>query len=144
MRSRIAGLAILACLVGVASAACGTGTASTPEQAVPQPSGVSSPGTVPLPTALSNLKTLLQKDATSGSAVAGTFYGHRGEVWIDFSCLGPGTATVHYPPVGSVVIPCGGSAVNATRNQIFFPGDHQISLRIDAPTTAQWSVLVQQ
>jgi hypothetical protein len=137
-------LAVLGGMLGLALTACSSSAGNAQPEPPVQPTSTLSAGSVHLPAALPNLKTLLQKEATSGSATAGSFFGRRGQVWIDFSCLGDGTATVDFQPVGTVDIPCSGAAVNATKNQITFPGDHQISLRITAPTAVQWAVVVQQ
>jgi hypothetical protein len=145
---------IVAALVGVALvalvttalalAARGSGTHGSVSQAPVQATGMHSAGTVEPPAAMPNLKTLIQKGTTRGSAVVGSFYGRQGQLWISFSCLGAGTAIVSYQPVGSVDIPCSDAAVNATKNQIYFPNDHQIDLHVSAPTTVEWAVLVQQ
>ena len=108
------------------------------------PTSTASTAAVPAPSAQSNLKTLLEWPPTSGSAAVGGFTGHTGQVWIDFSCRGSGTATVSYQPVGSVDVPCTGAAVNATRNQIQFGGDRQVSVHVQAPATVQWALLVQE
>lgn len=144
MTARTTILVLLTALAGLVSAACTSGTQGTQPQAPAQPTSTLSATAVQLPAALPNLKTLLQRGPASGSADAGSFYGRKGQVWIDFSCLGAGVATLTYQPVGSVEIPCGGAAVNATKNQINFPGDHRVDLKIDAPAGVRWAVLVQQ
>lgn len=130
--------------LGLGLTACSSNAGSLPSQPPVHPTSTLSAHSVQLPDAMPNLRTLLQKGATSGSATAGSFFGRKGQVWIDFSCLGDGTATLDFQPVGTVDVPCSGAAVNATRNQINFTGDHQIALRITAPDAVQWAVIVQQ
>ena len=134
--------------LGIVGALAVGGCSSTPTQPEPQPpvqaTSTLAPSTLKTPDAVPNLKILDQQAAGSGSSTAGSFFGHKGTVWIGFNCLGTGTATVIYSPVGSLNIPCGGAAVNSTRNQIYFPDDHQISLRVLAPAAVQWAVLVQE
>lgn len=142
---RTGALAVLGALLGVALTACSIGGASGAQPQPPiQPTSTMSASSVKPPATAPNLKTLVQMGATTGSAVVGSFYGQAGQVWIDFSCLGTGTATINYRPIGSVDIPCSSAAVNATRNQIHFPAGHQISLQVKAPATVQWTVLVQE
>ncbi len=134
----------LLALTALALTACAAGTHGSQPQTPVQPTSTHSSGTLEPPAAMPNLKILVQKGVTRGSATVGSFYGRQGQVWLSFSCLGPGTATVDYQPVGSVNIPCDSAAVNATRNQIYFPNDHQIDLHVNTPSSVQWTVLVQQ
>lgn len=139
-RGTAAGAAALALALGGCTphAASGGGTPSyvTPNSTV-------SGAAVTEPTPDANLKTLLQRGPTAGSAEVGSFVAESGRVWIDFSCVGGGTAKLSYQPAGAVDIPCTAGAVNATRNQVDFPAG-QVTFRVQTSDAVQWSVLIQQ
>lgn len=127
-----------------ATASCTSSGNSPPTQPPVRVTSTMTAHVVSTPQPMPNLHTLDQWPPTSGNAVAGSFAGHAGDVWISFNCLGAGTATVTYAPVGSFDVPCNRTAVNATRNKIHFAADHTVTVRITAPASVRWALLVQQ
>ncbi|MBR7833762.1 hypothetical protein KDL01_10830 [Actinospica durhamensis] len=140
-RAVAAGIAVLASATAGGCAAGASGGAGPTGYAAP--TSTARAGAVTEPTPNLDLKTLLQQPATAGSAEVGSFVAASGQVWIDFSCVGNGTAKLSYQPVGSLDIPCADGAVNATRNQVAFPAG-QVTLKVQTSDTVQWSILIQQ
>ncbi|GEM_PF-4461912 len=144
MKTRTTSYLVLSLVVGFGLAGCTANRDGSQPQPPASATSSMSSDAVGTPEAIPNLRILDQQPATSGSRAAGSFFAHKGELWINFNCLGAGTAKVIYSPVGSMDVPCVAAALNATKNTIYFPDDRQVSLRVEAPASVQWAVLVQQ